>query len=291
MITLLSHGFQCPQHGSRNSEQRPARGFTLIELLVVIAIIAILAAILFPVFGRARENARRSSCQSNLKQTALGIAQYTQDYDENLPLSVVFTTNNVPRGWSDAIRSYTESGTNASTQLSPLLYQCPSDETAPGNNFSGGNAYTDYWYNATLSWNGDTTAAGARYNASVNQSALLQPTLTILIGDGNGSSGASTGRYRANGCNLDGGATLTLPGFGTPVCSANIVSTFGLANGQNKHLEGQNFAFADGHVKWYKFVVSSSGNIASGNRVYNFRTGFNTSGTSPTFNATRDANF
>jgi prepilin-type N-terminal cleavage/methylation domain-containing protein/prepilin-type processing-associated H-X9-DG protein len=60
-------------------------GFTLIELLVVIAIIAILAAILFPVFARARENARRTSCASNLKQLGLGIMQYTQDYDEKLP--------------------------------------------------------------------------------------------------------------------------------------------------------------------------------------------------------------
>src|SRR5438094_4320345 len=72
-----------------SSQQRKPRGltqgFTLIELLVVIAIIAILAAILFPVFGRARENARRSSCQSNVKQIMLGVAQYTQDYDESYP--------------------------------------------------------------------------------------------------------------------------------------------------------------------------------------------------------------
>src|SRR6476619_7261623 len=62
-----------------------SKGFTLIELLVVIAIIALLAAILFPVFARARENARKSSCANNLKQLALGFLQYTQDYDETLP--------------------------------------------------------------------------------------------------------------------------------------------------------------------------------------------------------------
>src|SRR3954469_18418003 len=67
-------------------------GFTLIELLVVIAIIAILAAILFPVFGRARENARRSSCQSNLKQMGLAMLQYTQDYDERYCYSIRQTT-------------------------------------------------------------------------------------------------------------------------------------------------------------------------------------------------------
>src|SRR6059036_185279 len=60
-------------------------GFTLIELLVVIAIIAILAAILFPVFARAREQARATSCKSNLKQLALGLAMYAQDYDEAFP--------------------------------------------------------------------------------------------------------------------------------------------------------------------------------------------------------------
>jgi prepilin-type N-terminal cleavage/methylation domain-containing protein len=64
-----------------SKSKRFAKGFTLIELLVVIAIIAILAAILFPVFARARENARRASCQSNLKQVGLGLLQYIQDYD------------------------------------------------------------------------------------------------------------------------------------------------------------------------------------------------------------------
>lgn len=66
--------------------------FTLIELLVVISIIAVLAAILFPVFARARENARRASCMSNLKQIGLGFMMYTQDYDEMMPPAI--TVNN-----------------------------------------------------------------------------------------------------------------------------------------------------------------------------------------------------
>ena len=70
---------------SKATQQHCFKAFTLIELLVVIAIIAILAAILFPVFARARENARRSSCQSNLKQVGLGLMQYIQDYDERTP--------------------------------------------------------------------------------------------------------------------------------------------------------------------------------------------------------------
>src|SRR5438094_4697563 len=83
-----------------SSQQRKPRGltqgFTLIELLVVIAIIAILAAILFPVFGRARENARRSSCQSNLKQIGLGLLQYSQDFDE-MEVADWFNTGSGPK--------------------------------------------------------------------------------------------------------------------------------------------------------------------------------------------------
>ena len=94
-------------------------GFTLIELLVVIAIIALLAAILFPVFSRARENARRTSCQSNLKQIGLGLIQYEQDNDESLP---VRTGTGSFGGWVVPILSYTKS-----TQI----FCCPSDYSVP----------------------------------------------------------------------------------------------------------------------------------------------------------------
>ena len=82
------------------SFQRRNEGFTLIELLVVIAIIAILASILFPVFARARENARRTSCLSNLKQLGLGAMMYVQDYDESYPLAQTYipTDANTPGG-------------------------------------------------------------------------------------------------------------------------------------------------------------------------------------------------
>ena len=102
------------------------RGFTLIELLVVIAIIALLAAILFPVFARARENARKSSCQNNLKQIGIAIAQYTQDYDEYLPRSRtrdMFYLGNPASGpnpqfpWHMTILPYIKS---------VQIYKCPS---------------------------------------------------------------------------------------------------------------------------------------------------------------------
>lgn len=102
------------------------KGFTLIELLVVIAIIAILAAILFPVFARAREKARQASCQSNLKQIGIALAMYAQDYDERMPA-------NDPVNWdaADAARYRNAWPGWVSNSLEPYeknaqIYICPS---------------------------------------------------------------------------------------------------------------------------------------------------------------------
>ena len=88
----------------------PRRGFTLIELLVVIAIIAILAAILFPVFAQARAEARKATCISNNKQIVLGVLMYTQDYDETLPMCAWARTNLPVFMWYDAIEPYVKVG-------------------------------------------------------------------------------------------------------------------------------------------------------------------------------------
>jgi len=109
-------------------------GFTLIELLVVIAIIAILAAILFPVFARAREKARQTSCLSNVKQLGMGMYMYTSDYDECTPIA--YSGVNWWNGtWKERIYPYVKNY---------QLYNCPSKKTADpptGTGIYGINAY------------------------------------------------------------------------------------------------------------------------------------------------------
>jgi prepilin-type N-terminal cleavage/methylation domain-containing protein len=113
---------------------RTQRAFTLIELLVVIAIIAILAAILFPVFAKAREKARQTSCLSNLKQLGLSVMEYAQDYDETYPMSFQDVSSGagsaaqIPLTWPNRIIPYIKS---------VQLYACPSDSRPPNVDFAG----------------------------------------------------------------------------------------------------------------------------------------------------------
>jgi len=125
------------------------RGFTLIELLVVIAIIAILAAILFPVFAQAREKARQITCVSNMKQIALGVLMYQQDYDEYYPMGHYITwndpaPNDIEYRWADLIEPYIKSGDGSiadagSTQINYYgvggVWSCPDSPVVQNANY------------------------------------------------------------------------------------------------------------------------------------------------------------
>ena len=140
---------------------RGRRAFTLIELLVVIAIISILASILFPVFARARENARRSSCQSNVKQIGLALFQYAQDYDERLVIAGHPYDTDATKRWFHLLEPYTKS-----TQIQ----LCPSRNSTV-------NSYG--WNYAEFGWIGTNVA----YGSSRHLSSLSCSAETIIIGD------------------------------------------------------------------------------------------------------------
>ncbi len=216
-------------HQPRRSK---AQAFTLIELLVVIAIIAILAAILFPVFARARENARRSSCQSNLKQIGLGLLQYNQDYDEKFPVLRGGNSGNNNDGVFSLIQPYVKS-----TQI----LQCPSETNGPptdtnsNGNLADENGYSDYAYNLSLGYGQSAPNGGIR---GLALAALTQPVLTVLAAD-YGYAGSNSGSY-----------SVGTGGVGSVNGPAGLeLTTEGAAQ---RHLETQNVLFTDGHVKSYK---------------------------------------
>ena len=209
------HTFSCPQR---------VTAFTLIELLVVIAIIAILAAILFPVFARARENARRSSCQSNLKQIGLGVMQYTQDYDERYPVQNNFS--------SDVTDNPIGSGSNGSQTIpdrvhpyikSTQVWLCPSGT---------GNGRLSYHYNGAV--------------MNISQAEVQEVSRTAMMRDpGNGSTFNIFYLRPRNRVT----PPLTPAEFDQQADfdRADVIAPSIRA----PHFEGYNLLFADGHVKYF----------------------------------------
>ena len=213
-------------------------GFTLIELLVVIAIIAILAAILFPVFARARENARRSSCQSNLKQIGLGILQYTQDYDEKYPM---FQWNNATPG--DLNPAYSWRRTTFPYVKSTQLYECSS------NTYGGRNAYDSEnpqmaalpagspRFPASYSINGSGSSIGGTPVSETSAPPTYNPTTLSAIADPAQTIIVSEYSWVDNRVNWDDGCATN------PNCNGLYFKG---------HLGNSNFLFTDGHVKALK---------------------------------------
>ena len=191
-------------------------GFTLIELLVVIAIIAILAAILFPVFARARENARKSNCASNLKQLGLAILAYAQDYDEMFPK---YTLKNVPtdkNDWHEVIDPYVKN---------TLLKRCPSIK---GSTLGyGANWRHIICYPKEDLWAGlDVTLA-----------QFQRPSEALVLSDSHsGTTGEGTSGMAAIYC---------------PHCYSTPPYDYVNYAVSSRHSEGANCLMMDGHVKWY----------------------------------------
>jgi len=198
-----------------------SRGFTLIELLVVIAIIAILAAILFPVFARAREKARQTSCLSNVKQIALGILMYAQDYDEVL-VPMQNTTSSSSR-WYNLLQPYVKN---------MQIFRCPSKAFTIGYGVSYRNLAED-------------TGAGGR---ACSLGAIQSPAEALLIGD--------TERLNAGAVSqMDWYYSLRMYTLGQIAgYNTNGIPTPG------RHNDGNNVGFCDGHAKWISTQTMSDRN-------------------------------
>jgi prepilin-type N-terminal cleavage/methylation domain-containing protein/prepilin-type processing-associated H-X9-DG protein len=232
------------------------RGFTLIELLIVISIIAILAAILFPVFARARENARRSSCQSNLKQIGLALLQYVGDYDDSMPRSFYGTavdTTPTNYKWMDAVQPYVKS-----TQV----FVCPSDAGAKYR-YSGdvdpaspSTDYGSYGQNgAYRDVNDGRTPPRSSGLELVRLAQIVQPSQTLWVADCNN-------RQETNGSYGFSWANAADAAINPPIRDVNGIRQ--LEKISERHLQTTNVLFCDGHVKAQKLNVflDSAGSVA-----------------------------
>jgi prepilin-type N-terminal cleavage/methylation domain-containing protein len=251
----------------KNVFRKNVKGFTLIELLVVIAIIAILAAILFPVFGRARENARRSTCISNLKQIGLGMMQYVQDYDSTFPSSLIIAPP--PDGkvflpgeaglsfWQQTMFPYVKSHS---------LFFCPNSQSQmdrtvisePVQDKEGRMLWGNYSISGHIS-----VEAGAA--ARIRESAINSPSATYLF--------AEYGLYTVAAYDVSlpsYGAGPYLPGAGEAGASCSGVAAELRSDCQSgRHFGGIVMGYADGHVKWLKTSVVRSEALKSNHGAWN----------------------
>jgi len=240
------------------------KGFTLIELLVVIAIIAILAAILFPVFSRAREQARKTACLSNGKQIGTALTMYLQDWDETFPFWVLPCS---PAGYQQS------GGLFPTEQLQPYMknwdvWRCPSATESQGGPYS--NCYPGNWgrpeNNKVCTYGFNTYLMTTNWETSkqpVKLSALKEPAEDPIIADCN----MVLWKEFAT-CNFENGST---PGVPRQVAFANypdcwhgggcITNQYNICDPQvlkevldkfTRHTGGSVLVFADGHAKWYK---------------------------------------
>ncbi|MCW3095144.1 MAG: prepilin-type N-terminal cleavage/methylation domain [Chthonomonadaceae bacterium] len=238
-----------------------ARAFTLIELLVVIAIIAILAAILFPVFAQAREKARATACLSGLKQVALSFSMYTQDYDETSPQIWYGTTSTLQQYfWMDALLPYVKSAAFFSSCPSKDFQTwTPSPMIPGGSNASRNNvAFAANSLYANVGTTADTTdgqsATPPLRESGVSIAEYTVPSGTILFGDGSGYY------ISYSGTKTDIKVELTPP-YSTPLKFPNI----GRANSPStrfvgRHFGGANWSFCDGHAKWMRMDTAAKTN-------------------------------
>jgi prepilin-type N-terminal cleavage/methylation domain-containing protein/prepilin-type processing-associated H-X9-DG protein len=210
------------------------KAFTLIELLVVIAIIAILAAILFPVFARAREQARKTTCLSNIKQLSLGFLMYAQDYDEQMP-GIPFGSCGTCWPWADWVGSVDWTGV-FTVGIQPYvknknLLQCPSGADN-ANRWSGANGisycYNEYLYNSNNGYDKLSALANLTTGTGPASVTFLAECWSSGIYNDWETAGPTT-----NGVQ-DGLNRIRYSQY-TPWLTAH---------------EGTNFGYADGHAKF-----------------------------------------